>query len=245
MSTNDHAFGSLAEILPGIIVDCFGLPQQPVREYFLTHYHYDHAAYGRNFPRGLTVHLNQAKNFGALELVAPPTIINRYRQIGLNPVWGADEDKKRLELPHPDRNNGRHGITLKATSYVINKIFWIAETDSKNLLGEKVDNFLRRSEAGKKVEWVAVPPPDETHFLSRQSVDDFVSKICGLGKKPFTYAHAFQGTEKWRSVTKSTDAETGIGVSSAPPIGVLMLPQVTETFQDVLGGRYSAPRTIK
>ena len=243
MSTNDQAFGSLAGALSGLVVDCFGLPHQPVHEYYLTHYHYDHAAYGRNFRKSLNAHLSRVKSLSALELFAPPTITNRYRQIGLNPVWEKDEDLKRLELPHPDRNNGRHGMIDQTTSYVIGKIFWIAETDSQNLLGERVDTFLGLPE-NAKVQWVAVPPPDAAHFLDRLSVNKFVEYVRELGKSPFTYAHAFQGTERWRSITKSTDPETGIGVSSAPPIGVPMVPQVTETFQDVLGGRYSAPGTV-
>ena len=241
MSTNDHAFGSLAGALSGLVVDCFGLPHQPVHEYYLTHYHYDHAAYGRNFPKSLKAHLSYAKSFGALELFASPAIINRYRQIGLDvQAW---EPENRLELPHPDRNNGRRGIVSMTTSYLIGNVVWIAETDSQNLLANQVESFLRRW--AEKAEWVAIPPPDDVHFLSREAVNDIVGKIRGLDMEPFTYAHAYLGTEKWSSIARSTDEETGIGISSVPPIGVPMLPQVTEGFQDVLGGRYSAPGTIR
>jgi hypothetical protein len=239
MSTNDHAFGSLAGALSGLVVDCFGLPRQPVHEYYLTHYHYDHVAYGRNFPKGLNAHLSQAKSLSALELVAPPTIINRYRQLGLT----VNSEDTRIDLTHPDVNNGKHGIVCKSTSYLIGKVFWISETDSQSLLSKGIDDFLRIGAA--QAEWVAVPPPDDTHFLSRGAVNKFVEYVCQQGRVPFTYAHAFVGSEKWSSITKSTDPKTGIGISSAPPIGVPMLPQVTETFQDVLGGRYSAPGTVR
>lgn len=240
---------SLAEaIKPSRVVDCFGIPGHPIGELFelfVTHYHYDHVPFLRGARPSLPAHLSQAKSLGAMELFAPPTIINRYRQIGLNPVWEKDEDKKRLELPHPDCNNGRPGVTIKSTSYLINpEVFWVAETDGESLLSGRVKSFIEQLEA-TEAKWVAVPPPDDTHFLSRQAVNVFVDNVRKTGMQPFTYAHAFPGTKKWDSITMLTDPTTGIGVSSATPVGVPMLPQVTETFQDILGGRYSAPGTAR
>jgi hypothetical protein len=175
-----------------------------------------------------------------MELFAPPTITNRYRQLGLNVIH--DESVPRLLLNHPDRNNGRLGLSpAKTTSYVIGKILWIAETDTEGLDSKELDNFLRTVRMAAEAEWVAVPPPDAMHYLGESAVDGFVDKMRQEGRGVFTYAHAFPNTGKWREIVRSTDAETGIGISKVRPVDLPVLPQVVRSFQDTLGGRYNGP----
>jgi hypothetical protein len=228
-------FEDLADALSGIQVDVWG--DLDASTYLLTHFHYDHAAYEFKNPKMIKAHLSQCKTLPAMELFAPPTITNRYRQLGLNVVH--DESVSRLLLNHPDRNNSRLGLSpAKTTSYVIGKILWIAEMDMNGLRSRELANFLEKK--AKAAEWVAVPPPDEMHYLDRVAVNEFVAKVRKLDKEPFTYAHAFLNTEKWQGIVKYTNP-TGIGISHGPPEGTPVLPQAVKSFRDILGGRYHDP----
>jgi hypothetical protein len=178
-----------------------------------------------------------------MELFAPPTITNRYRQLGLNVIH--DESIPRLLLNHPDRNNGKFCLpSAKTTSYIFGKVIWIAETDTEGLHGKELDNFLGTVRKAAEAEWVAVPPPDAMHYLDQSAVDGFVDEMRKQGRRVFTYAHAFPNTGKWREIVRSTDAETGIGISKVRPVGLPVLPQVVRSFQDTLGGRYNGPAVV-
>jgi hypothetical protein len=233
----DNDVDLIVDVMKDRVVDVFGLSSTTsIREYFLTHYHYDHAAceFGKTNPQAIEAHLSQSRTLAAMDLFASPTIARRYKQLALPVVWS--DRIKRVELSHPDVNNGKHGFTAKSTSYHDGELLWIAETDSQNLLN---DEKLQREIREAKV--VAVPPPDSAHYLYPSTVNEFVEKLHGRGKTVFTYAHASPNTEKWRRIARTVDPTTGIGRSRVPPVDLPMVPQVLRSFQDVSGGRYTQP----
>jgi len=234
---NNDNVDLIVDTMKNRIVDVFGLLNTTsIIDYFLTHYHYDHAAYdfGNSNPKTIKAHLSQSKTLVAMELFASPTITRRYRQLALPVAW--DDTIKRIELPHPDVNNGKHGFTGKSTSYRAGRLLWIAETDAQNLLQD--DKLQTEIESATVV---AVPPPDSAHYLSGDAVNECVKMLQDDDKIVFTYAHAFPNTEKWQRIARTIDSKTGIGRSRVPPVGLLVIPQVIESFQDVSGGRYTQP----
>lgn len=233
----DNDVDLIVDVMKDRVVDVFGLSSTTsIIEYFLTHYHYDHAAYdfGNSNPQTIKAHLSQSKTLVATELFASPTITRRYRQLALPVVW--NDRVRRIELPHPDVNNGKHGFTGKSTSYRDGELLWIAETDSQNLLhNEKLQMEIEQAAV------IAIPPPDSAHYLHSSTVDKFVQELHGRDKTVFTYAHAFPSTEKWQGIARTVDPKTGIGRSRVPPVNLPIVPQVLKSFQDVSGGRYTRP----
>ena len=231
------SFQELADALAGTQIDVWGTKEAEI--ILVTHFHNDHAPYEAG--RGAEAHLSECKSLAELWLHASKSIIDRYTQLDIKVKYS--EDLPRLELPHPDVNNGKRGLpTAKTTSYIVGEVAWISETDANNLLAPRLDGWLRYWKSRRSVRFIAIPPEDRMHYLDRQSVNQFVQKLCGMGLKPFTYAHAFAGTEKWRRIVKYTDAREGIGISRLPPVGVPVIPQVARNFQDVFGGRYNSPQ---
>jgi len=227
----------IVDVMKNRIVDVFGLSNTiSIIDYFLTHYHHDHAAYEfkNQNPKAIKAHFSQSRTLAAMELFASPVIIAHYRRLGLTAMW--NENVRRVEVPHPDVNNGKHGFTGKSTSYRAGRLLWIAETDAQNLLhNDKLQTEIRKADA------VAVPPPDPAHYLGGDAVNECVQMLQDDDKVVFTYAHAFPNTEKWQRIARTIDSKTGIGRSRVPPVGLLVIPQVIRSFQDVSGGRYTQP----